>query len=96
MTVKQRMDFFHLRGRHQFLFVLPPFVQLQVVATNSALTELRDMKLVKAGAIESQDTPTMFRRGLKAKLLNVDIRKKPQPEIALNMVNSRRGREGLE
>ena len=31
----------------------------------------------------------MFRRGLKAKLLNVDIRKKPQPEIAFNMVNSR-------
>ena len=31
----------------------------------------------------------MFRRGLRAKLLNVDIRKKPQPEIAFNMVNSR-------
>ena len=29
----------------------------------------------------------MFRRGLRAKLLNVDIRKKPQPEIAFNMVN---------
>ena len=31
----------------------------------------------------------MFRRELKAKLLNVDIRKKPQPEFAFNMVNSR-------
>ena len=49
-------------GRQLFLFVLPLFVQLQVVATNSALTELRDMKLVEAGAIESQDTQINVRK----------------------------------
>ena len=39
--------------------------QLQVVATNSALTELRDMKLVKAGAIESQDTSTNVQKRIE-------------------------------
>ena len=67
MTVKQRMGSFHLWGRHLFLFVLPPFVQLQVVATNSALTELRDMKLVNAGAIESQDTSTNVQKRIEGK-----------------------------
>ena len=41
------------------------FAQLQVVATNSGLTELRDMKLVKAGAIESQDTPTNVQKRIE-------------------------------
>ena len=39
--------------------------QLQVVATNSALTELRDTEFVKAGAIESQATPTNVRKRIE-------------------------------
>ena len=92
MTVIQPMGSSIYAGRQLFLCVLPPFVQLQVVATNSALTELRDMKLVKAGAIESQDTQVNVQKrieGACTQLLNPDIRKKLQPESASDMVNSR-------
>ena len=58
------------------LTLCPPtqLFQLQVVATNSALTELGDS--VKAGAIESQDTPTNAQKRIKgvSTLVRVNFR----------------------